>query len=166
MPYYDADKVLVLQIRDRMRDLLEADAHVRLAYLAPKPIYRLPSENVSKNEGLRVSLLLAQSAQEVSASQTHTKLPTLALSVQTFCSTARTGSNEEEDALDLCATVTESIKDVLFRYQSDPSDLLPNQIERLWDTMTFPAPTRYEQAQNGMYFSLTYLVLSSYQRNV
>ena len=166
MPHYDPTKSLRLQIRDRLRDLLEADSLVQSVYT--QTIRSLAPESVSETENLVVSLELAPAGMQPAAGTptegTHFNNPSFILAVQGFYNENYTTSRETE--YDLVANATDTISLALIRYQSDPTGLLPGQA-RLWDSIEFPAPfaTVPELLPKKFWFTLTRFTLTSYQRN-
>jgi hypothetical protein len=154
-----------LQIRDRMRDLLEADSLVQSVYSGT--IKSLIPETVSVTDDLVVALELADAdlmaAGQQTAGGTNLNSPWLLLGILKYTSQEYTTDPEAE--YDVIANATGFISQAILRYQFDPTPSLPG-VSMLWDTLKFSSPATTPKLLPGKFwFTLTKIQLSSYQNN-
>lgn len=172
MPYHDPTKPLLLQQRDRLRDLLEADDLVRAVYPAPRAVRGLWRDDVTSAEGAVLSVApvrvrFGQAATGVGPVATYEHQPTMLLIAQVF----GTGQADEVpvEVFDELLALTEQTRLALLRYLGEPAPLAAGPGGcRLWDTLEFlPDTTTYEKhPSKSFWYSTTLFRLYSYQRGV
>ncbi len=164
MPYYNDALEPDLGIRDRLRDLLEANAEVRTLYPSPLLVHDMLARTVSEADLFRVSVMWGGGGAGIAAYDSYTTGPMICITVQRFSSPDESADQgaEATECVNLALVIRRLL---LVDYRAEPAPLAASDGQRLWDTVEFPSDaSEFGQVPSKFWYVNTYCRLTSSDR--